>query len=340
MIGMKNYLWAFIIGILLLTSCQSKAFEGDDDFEVIPGIKDNPVQVLPLKGICIFAGQAETFTNEDWQALANSNLTDFIIIPKDASVYGATEAGYISQLAPFMADVANQIITRKNSAKIWIGTPGLSSLNYNLASSNLQPIYNYLDNVRTRLGTTIWNNNIGGVYMNMESIYGTVDYNNLSSNSCIKLISDLSSKVHINLNTRFLWIPYYGYGSDPSEIIKRIAYVGHKSTIFDYIVIQPHYYFDATVGVNLTGVNYCVSKQAICYRDGTVVTPKISKTVIGAEMELDWHIVPPNNYSANLTRYNEYAASFRPYKGTYPIIFYWDGNLQNALTARINPFFQ
>jgi len=118
-----------------------------------------------MKGICIFAGQAETFTEADWQALANSLLTDFIIIAKDTSVYGYNEAGYKSQRAPFMANIVNQIVTRKNSAKVWIGTPGLSSLNYNIAASNLEPIYNYLDQVRSLVGTTIWDNNIGGVYM-------------------------------------------------------------------------------------------------------------------------------------------------------------------------------
>jgi len=335
---MKNYFWIFLISILFSASCQSKAFENDPENIVVPPT-GNPTHVSPIKGICISAGQAETFTNEDWQALANSPLTDFIIIPKDASSYGATESGYKSQLAPFMVNVANQIISRKSTAKIWIGTPGLSSLNYNLAASNLQPVYNYLDNVRTLLGTS-WDNNVGGVYMNMESIYGTVDYSNITGNSCIKLMSDLSTMVHNNLKTKFLWIPYYGYGSTPDEIIKRIGYVAHKSTIFDYVVIQPHYYFDGAVGINLTGVNYCVSKQAVCYRDGTVVTSKSSKTVIGPEMELDWHVVPPNNYSANLGRYNEYVSSFAGYKGTYPIIFYWDGTLQNALSGRINPFFQ
>lgn len=176
--------------------------------------------------------------------------------------------------------------------------------------------------------------------MNEESVYGTVDYNNINANPCIKLMNDLSTRAHNNLNTKFLWIPYYGYGSDPAEIVKRIAYVTNKSTIFDYVVIQPHYYFDGSVASNLTGVKYCISKQSISYRDGLVVTPKVSKTVIGPEMELDWHVVPPNNYSDYLDRLDKYAAAFAEFKGTYPIIFYWDGSLQNALNKSINPFFQ
>lgn len=325
--------------LILLFGC-SNASEKPDPYLVIkPELKENPSVSIPIKGICIFAGQADTFTGDDWQALANSLVTDFIIIPKDAGQYGANETGYITQLGIFMVNVINQLVTRKSTAKIWIGTPGLSSLNYTIASSSLDPIYNYLNYVRDQVGTSIWNTNIGGIYMNMESIYGTVDYTNILANPCIKLISDLSSRIHNNLKTKFLWIPYYGYGSNPDEIIKRMAYVTNKSTIFDYVVIQPHYYFDESIVANLSGVKHSISKQTICYRDGLVVIPKLSKTIIGAEMELSWKVVPPNNYTDFLNRYNEYVSYFTDFKGTYPIIFYWDGTLQNVLTDRINPFF-
>jgi hypothetical protein len=337
---MKDHFGAILLTLLLLAGCNSSAVQEDQYIVIKTGQTVNPTPDIPMKGICIFAGQAEVFTASDWQALANSSLTDFVIIAKDASVYGSGEAGYKSQLAPFMANIVNQIVSRKSSSKVWIGTPGLSSLNYNLAASSLEPIYNYLTQVRTLVGSTIWDKNIGGVYMNMESVYGSVDYSNILANSCIKLMSDLSARVHTSLKTKFLWIPYYGYGADPSEVIKRIGYVSNKSGIYDYVVIQPHYYFDAAVGVNLAGVKNCIINQAITYRDGTIVTPKASQTVIGVEMELDWHVVPPNNYADFLGRYNEYVSSFTTYRGLFPILFYWDGTLQNALSGRINPFFQ
>lgn len=339
---MKQYLSLVFINVFLLFGC-SKASSETDPFVVIkPNTNEKPVVSEPMKGICVFAGQADVFTDADWQALASSSLTDFIIIPKDAASYGSTGAGYKSQLGPFMIKVINQLVSRKSTAKIWIGTPGISSKNSTISGNSLEPIYDYLCYVRDQIGPSIWDNNVGGVYMNMEAIYGTVDYSNIISNACVKLISDLSSRIHKNLNTRFLWIPYYGYGLDPGpeELIKRIAYVSHKNTIFDFVVIQPHYYFDSAIEVNLSGVKHSVSKQAICYRDGTIVTPKISKTVIGAEMELDWHVVPPNNYTEQFKRYSEYIAAFKEFKGIYPIIFYWDGTLQNALNSRIIPFFQ
>lgn len=337
---MKRSFLLLLINMLLLTGCSKASDEKDPPVVIKPDPTELPAAGPPMKGICLFVGQAETFTDADWQALGNSPLTDFIIIPKEASQYGSTEAGYKTKLAPFMVDVINQIVSKNNTAKVWIGTPGISSLNFDLANSSLNPIYNYLSEVREKVGTTIWNNNIAGVYMNQEAVYGTVDYNNILANSCIKLMSDLSAKVHNSLKKRLLWIPYYGYGTNAADIIKKIGYVADKTDIFDYVVIQPHYYFDETVPENLTGVHHCVTKQNICYRDGIAITTKTSKTIIGAEMELSWRVVPPNNYTDFVTRYNEYASAFSEFKGIYPVVFYWDGTLQNALNSRINPFFQ
>src|SRR5690606_15797959 len=140
-------------------------------------------------------------------------------------------------------------------------------------------------------------NNIAGVYMNMESIYGTVNYSSLLGNSCIKLMNDLSFRVKNNLAKKFLWIPYYGYGVNATTIIKNIGYVANQSTIFDYVLIQPHYYFDDTIAANIDGLQSSVSNQGVRYRDGVLVTPMLSTNVIGAEMEMSWKIVPPNNYT-------------------------------------------
>lgn len=160
---MKKYFLLILMNVFLLTGCSSASDEKDPYIVIKPDTKENPTPVSPMKGICIFVGQAETFTDADWQTLANSPLTDFIIIPREAAAYVANEAGYKSQLTPFMVNVINQI-----------------------------------------------------------------------------------------------------------------------------------------------------------------VTPKVSQTVIGPEMELNWKAVPPNNYADFLGRYNEYVSSYIEYKGTYPIIF-WIG---------------
>lgn len=40
-----------------------------------------------------------------------------------------------------------------------------------------------------------------------------------------------------------LWIPYYGYGSNDNATINSIGYVANKTNIFDYVLLQSHYYF-------------------------------------------------------------------------------------------------
>jgi len=339
MITGKSILQIFVY-LLLFTGCGKSSDATDDYVIILPDSETEETPAAIIRGMCIFAGQADSFTAEDWQAIADSPVTDFIIIPKEAAEYGASETGYKTKLAPFMINVINQLVSRKATSKIWIGTPGISSLNYTIASSSLEPIYKYLSYVRDQVGSATWSKNIGGVYMNQEAVYGSMNYNDIFENSCVKLMRDLSDRVHNSLKTKFLWIPYYGYGTNAADIIKKIGYVANKTDIFDYVVIQPHYYFDETVPKNLTGVQYSVRKQSVCYRDGNAVVNKTSNTVIGPEMELSWKVVPPNNYPDCVNRYNEYVSSFSEFKNEKPIIFYWDGTVQNALINRINPFFK
>jgi hypothetical protein len=297
-----------------------------------------------IRGMCLFFTQVGSFSDSDWIAIGASNCTDFMLIPKDAGTYGGTSDGYVASLAPLMIEYVNKLVSKRASAKIWIGTPGISSANYaTLASSSTTPFVTYIDAVRSGVGETVWKKNIRGVYMNCESIYGTFDSNNLSANVTVSLMSALSPKIRTDRAKEFLWIPYYGYGTYATDITTKIAHVANDATIFDYVVMQPHYYFDDTEtwAKNLYGVRSSAIKQSVCLTDGSVITAKQSKTLIGVEMEMDWHIVSPNSYSAYLSRYNGYVSNFSDLRTTnVPIVFYWDGNVQNALTYRINPFFQ
>jgi hypothetical protein len=337
-----KFLAVFLSTLSVLYACEKAEKESLDDKKIESATRvdlSSVTTTTAMKGICVFADQADAFVSADWDALAASPTTDYIFIPNDAGTYLSTQAGYIASLAPKVVDFVNQLKSRKATSLIWIGTPGIGSGNSSLSSSSLNPFYNFITNVQTTLGTTTWSNNIAGVYMNMEAVYGIVDYTNLTSNICIKLMNDLSYRVRANLSKKFLWIPYYGYGTNAATIIKNIGYVANKSTIFDYVVIQPHYYFDSTIAANITGVQSSVSNQGVRYQDGVLVTPKLSTTIIGAEMEMSWKIVPPNNYTDFLSRYNAYITAFGPYKNIYPIIFYWDGAIQPALTSRVNPFY-
>ncbi|MDP4205291.1 MAG: DUF4855 domain-containing protein [Bacteroidota bacterium] len=330
----------FIILVSIII-CNISAYSKDKKNNMsISGGRNNKTLSCELKGITIEVGQAKSFTPADWQALADSKVTDFVIIPAAVENYDSTESGYKNKLAPLVIDAINQLVMRRSTAKIWIGTPGVSSRDYAIAATSTSPFFNYISYIRQQIGSTKWTNNIRGIYMNQESVYGTVDYNNIMGNPTIKLMSDLSVLVHNNLKKEFLWIPYYGYGTDPNNIIRNIGYVADQANIFDYVVIQPHYYFDGTVKTNLDGVYNSIKKQNVCYRNGKAVTVKKSKTIIGPEMELDWHIVSPNNYKDQLSRYLDYVSKYIEFKSNVPVVFYWDGNIQNALSSRINQYFE
>lgn len=335
-----RYLFTFL-AVFFLLSCQATVIKTMNSEETNPAINntENLNANASIRGICIFDTQVGSFNSSSWDSLAASPVTDYIFIPKDIGAYGGNKEGYINNLAPIVLNFIQQITTRKPNASIWIGTPGINSTNYNSATSSLDPFYDFILSLKTALGNTVWETNIAGIYMNMEAIYGTVDENNLITNSCIKLMNDLSYRIHVNLEKEFLWIPYYGYGNIAATLIKNIGLVANKNTIFDYVVLQPHYYFDDTVPTNIDGVQTSVTKQAITYRDGVIVTPKTSQTIIGAEMEMSWKIIPPNNYPDFLARYTSYVNAFAQFKDVYPIIYYWDGEIKAALTSRINPFF-
>jgi hypothetical protein len=239
-----------------------------------------------MKSMTITVGQIDDFNEGDKSALAASDATDFVLIPDYASSYGTTENGYKTQLAPKLINFINTMITLRSNVKIWIGTPGISHANYSIASTSLNPFYNHITYIQSQLGSQKWSNNIAGIYMNQESVYGTVNYLNLLANSEIKLMNDLSYRVHANLGKKFLWIPYYGFGTNAATIIKNLGYIANKTNIYDFVVIQPHYYFDPSVYANLSGVYQSIQKQSVTYRDGVVVVSKTSNTVIGVEMEI------------------------------------------------------
>ncbi|SDW66061.1 hypothetical protein SAMN05444487_10562 [Marininema mesophilum] len=294
------------------------------------------------KSVLVAVGSSyATLSDSQIQSIANSNVTDFVLVPDGSTKYNNSENNYKSVLAPKVVDLANRIISKNSNAKIWIGTPGVDA---SIASTSYTPINNYLTTVKNSLGSTKWSNNVVGVYMNMEAIWGNVDYSNLMTNPSIKLMNDLSYSVHTSLAKKFMWAPYYGYGTSAATLIKNMGYVVNKTNIFDLVLIQPHYYFDSTVKSNLDGVYYSVQKQAVTYRDGVVVVPKTSSTVIGVDMEGDWHLRYPSVDSTYIDRYNEQVNKYTSLKGNYPFAFYIgygsDGSDLVALTASyVSPFY-
>ncbi len=59
---MKNHFGAILLILLLLAGCNSSSAVQEDPYIVIKtGQAVNPTPDIPMKGICIFGGQAEVF---------------------------------------------------------------------------------------------------------------------------------------------------------------------------------------------------------------------------------------------------------------------------------------
>lgn len=332
------------------------------------------VNVTNFKGVLIYTESKTNYTDENIKEITSKSpyVLDYVILDNDIT----SDSVIIDKLF----EVAKQIYRQKTSSRIWLGTPTYNSsraLTYN-------QIRTFLTNLKARFlndtsgdycGRKIWNNAVKGIYMNMESVYGTVNYTSSStllSNTSIKLANDVSYFVHNTLENNsklnFLWIPYYGYDqytngvrktNNAATIIKNIGYVTSRTNIFDIVIIQPAFYEydlgkdsngnqivkdpDSILETNLNGVKYSIIKNSVCYRNNVEVISRSSSAaaVIGFEMEIDssFDATENNTRGRNGDRYNKYVDKFINYRNK-PMCYYAGGkfSLINCI-SNINKFY-
>ena len=282
-----------------------------------------------MKALCVFASQYGGYpSGSAWQHMAECDATDFVFIPK---AYPQTAGA-----ADEMAYAINSLLSARGSktTKVWIGTPGIDSNNFN-SGYTASMLTSFLTNVYNELA---YKSKVAGTYMNQEAIYGGMDFNNVLNgtqpgNRQIRIMNEIRTFVKSGKigGTQFIWCPYYGSGTSAATIIKKIGHVADKVNIFDTVFLQPHTMFepDKCVG-NLNGVKYSVTANQICYRDNTkVIASKASSTQIGYEMEY----APRMSGFAGL--WADYKNAFSSCKSK-PCLFYWEGNTEatfNEVTA-------
>lgn len=288
-----------------------------------------------MKSITITHNQYES-NRFNRNYLITCRASDFIFIPPSYPVSSGD--------AEKMAIEIKRLIDGRGSrtTNIYIGTPGISSANYssgitlNHLTSFLKSVYN-----NSNISSSLYRSKIKGVYMNQEAIYGAVNYNNLIGGSSlgnvqIKRMFDLKKWVNSgNVGGRdFIWIPYYGYGSNAALIIKNIGYITDSIQIFDKVILQAHVFFDQnTTNGNFNGIAKSMDLGKVCYRDGVaVISKKKSNTLIGYEMEYDV------NKSNSESLYSQYVYAFSNYK-SHPQAFYWAGYGDKKTFDKINDWY-
>lgn len=279
-----------------------------------------------FKGVLVYI----TSPNTTYDELTITNITnkspyilDYVILDITADEPDASE----------VLRVAKDIYAHRPNARFWIGTrkcdshTDWDSLSSSTIISELNNIKNTFLNDNT--GQAIWYNCVKGIYLNMESIYHTINYNvgpSQNNGKSFTLAKELSDYVHNSMDLKFLWIPYYGYNTDAAKIIKNIAYVVACTDIFDIVILQPHYYFDESVQSNLGGVKYSINSNNICYRDGVEVFERTCNNAnVGFEMEVGNLASATSDYRE---RYENYVKTF---KGCTNVpMCYYAGNLNEV----------
>lgn len=278
-----------------------------------------------FKGLLVYVTSNTDYDDVTITSITNKSphILDYVILDIKSDKPEASE----------VLRVAKSIYAHRSNARFWIGTRKCDMYtNWNtLDSSTIINELNVIKNtfLSDAVGKTIWNNCVKGIYLNMESIYHTINYDvgpDQNNGKSFAIAKNLSNYVHNSMGLKFLWIPYYGYGSNAAEVIKKIAYVVARTNMFDIVILQPHYYFDASVSANLKGVKYSIDKNNIYYRDNVEVFNRTCHSAtVGFEMEVGDLAYAEQG---SRERYESYVETF---KGCTNVpMCYYAGNMEEA----------
>ena len=226
-------------------------------------------------------------------------------------------------------ELAKRLVEVDKDIHIWLSFPGV--ILHGMADMFYNAYKEYVFELSKKsLPAEIWEHNIRGFYFSTEDIVNdfTVfyhernEYNSDFNNPIVKLIKGLSELVHAD-NKKMLWIPYYRLDRW-AETGKRMGYIANRTDFFDYIVIQPSYFFSKNTKANINVIEESVKRQEVVdFYGDPFGGEKISKTIIGAEME----IAEDSSCSVSTRkdeeeRYLAYVNAFKQFSGKYPIIYY------------------
>ncbi|HOV28016.1 MAG TPA: hypothetical protein PK566_16880 [Pseudobacteroides sp.] len=246
-------------------------------------------------------------------------------------------------------DLALKLIRVDPEVKITIAIPGTEF--HALSEEFIEPVKEILiRKLKERfdeVNPDYWKNNIRGYYFSTEGVpyyytwfnpNKTIDF----GNPIVKTMISFSNEIHQVFNKEFIWIPYYGsslkkdyyYNKDQAV---RIGYIANRTNIFDYVIVQPSYYFKADHKNNISLVqNSSKSNMVLDINNDIVGGIKTSKTLIGAEMEIDsrYNTMSGYTYNGYKNRYSEYVKAFSALDKETPIAFY-AGNKDEIFTDEV-----
>ena len=206
--------------------------------------------------------------------------------------------------------------------KLWYSVPH-SECWHALTHLFASPWADSVDLIKNSIEEDIWNNNVQGIYFAGEDIV-TAGYTRFDNdkpeenfnNPIVAAMRAVSDRVH-SFGKNFLWIPYYHEAASSS---KNLGHVVNLTDIFDTVIIQPSFFFNAARVDEIEIVSNCARKQAVVDINGEIIGgKKVSHSEIGFEMEIDEQFYDREAYPE---RYYAYEKGFGEFVGTCPTAYY------------------
>lgn len=295
---------------------------------------------LSAKGIrapLIFAGYStytgtDKYKYEDVQLDGLANATEFVVCSGGYQKYFKENGEATTALIEYVQDAVDRAkkLYDKYHKQIWIGTPMIAAPIKTTFNEYAVPLSSYdevgrrmtyfVDNVITecnRVGLN-FNTCVKGFYMAEETVYDSPNGSyTAESHPQIKMFQTMSTYVE-GKGKKMLWAPHWGTGN-----LLKVGHIVHKTNIFDYVLIQPGYYFcygtsngwEPNWDQNCEAVRRMVQSQRVQYQGGGPVIAESSithsKTKIGCQMEIDgkYGTTSPNGYN--------YATLYAHYKDVF-----------------------
>ncbi len=218
--------------------------------------------------------------------------------------------------------LATRLVALKSDVKLWFSVP--SAENFHALTHLFAPAWSdTVDMIKNTVPSNIWNNNVQGIYYAGEDIVtsGYTKFDNGKpqddfNNPIVYSMRAVSDKVH-SYGKKMLWIPYY-HEAAPSS--KNLGHVVNLTDIFDYVIIQPSFFFNSARTEEIGIVSNCVKNQAVVDINGNIIGgKKTSKAEIGFEMEIDHQFLENDSY---VQRYYAYEKGFGEFVGVHPTAYY------------------
>lgn len=220
------------------------------------------------------------------------------------------------------ADYAKRLIAINPDVKLWFSVPQegcLHALTHLYADAWVSAVHR----IKEVLEPGIWEKNVQGIYFSLEDVVSAC-YTKFDPscpeedfrNPIVYSMRKVSEAVHA-YGKNMLWIPYY---DSAASSCMNLGHVANLTDIFDTVIIQPNYFFNAVRFPGMEIVKACAEKQAVVDKDGNIIGgEKRSKTAIGFEMEIDWEYFEKPEHAK---RYQAYEETFGELVGKYPTAYY------------------